>query len=139
MQTVRRNSHCSVLDHAWQCKSTPPLILPFRTDHLQGNFLAWHRYYIWAYEQALRNECGYKGYQPYYNWAWWAEDPSKSPLFDGSETSISGDGSYVEREAICIPRPDRCFVTLQPGNGGGCVTSGPMKEYVPHRFLRSCG
>ena len=23
-----------------------------------------HRYYIWVYEQALRNECGYKGYQP---------------------------------------------------------------------------
>jgi tyrosinase len=23
-----------------------------------------HRYYIWAYEKALRDECGYKGYQP---------------------------------------------------------------------------
>jgi len=30
----------------------------------QGNFLSWHRYYTWAYEQALRNECGYNGTQP---------------------------------------------------------------------------
>lgn len=30
----------------------------------QGNFLTWHRYFVWAYEEALRNECGYKGSQP---------------------------------------------------------------------------
>jgi len=30
----------------------------------QANFLHWHRYFIYAYETALRNECGYKGYQP---------------------------------------------------------------------------
>lgn len=32
--------------------------------HGNGPFLTWHRYFVWAYEQALRNECGYKGYQP---------------------------------------------------------------------------
>lgn len=30
----------------------------------QGNFLTWHRYFTWAYENALRKECGYEGYQP---------------------------------------------------------------------------
>lgn len=30
----------------------------------QANFLGWHRYYVWAYEKALREECGYQGYQP---------------------------------------------------------------------------
>jgi hypothetical protein len=37
-----------------------------QTMYIHGNglFLTWHRYYVWAYEQALRNECGYKGYQP---------------------------------------------------------------------------
>lgn len=35
------------------------------TDHPdQANFLTWHRYFTWLYEQALREECGYKGYQP---------------------------------------------------------------------------
>lgn len=32
--------------------------------HGNGLFLTWHRYFVWAYEQALRDECGYKGYQP---------------------------------------------------------------------------
>lgn len=35
--------------------------------HATGNFLTWHRYFVWAYEQALRNECGYSGYQPVIN------------------------------------------------------------------------
>ena len=106
-------------------------IIPTMSIHGTGNFLAWHCYYVWAYEQVLRNECGYKGYQPYYSWPWWANDPTKSPLFDGSETSLSGDGAYVAgRNASCLPSDARCVVTLQPANGGGCVTSGPMKEYV---------
>lgn len=32
--------------------------------HGTGNFLTWHRYFTWAYENALRQECGYNGYQP---------------------------------------------------------------------------
>lgn len=34
------------------------------TIHGTANFLSWHRYFIWAYESALRNECGYQGWQP---------------------------------------------------------------------------
>jgi tyrosinase len=37
------------------------------TIHGTANFLTWHRYYTWAFEQMLRKECGYKGYQPYYS------------------------------------------------------------------------
>ncbi len=32
--------------------------------HATTAFLPWHRYFVWAYENALRTECGYKGYQP---------------------------------------------------------------------------
>ncbi|KAF2822595.1 Di-copper centre-containing protein [Ophiobolus disseminans] len=98
--------------------------------HGTGNFLTWHRYFTWAYEQVLRNECGYKGYQPYYNWAWWASDPSKSPALDGSATSMSGDGAFVaNRSNTCIPSPAACGVSIPPGNGGGCVKSGPFKDW----------
>lgn len=34
------------------------------TIHGTANFLSWHRYFVWAYETALRNECGYQGWQP---------------------------------------------------------------------------
>ncbi|OAL45941.1 Di-copper centre-containing protein [Pyrenochaeta sp. DS3sAY3a] len=98
--------------------------------HGTGNFLTWHRYYTWAYEQVLRNECGYKGYQPYYNWPWWAKDPLKSPAFDGSQYSMSGDGAFVAgRNNTCIPSPDACGISLPPSNGGGCIKSGPFKDW----------
>lgn len=47
--------------------------------HACGAFLSWHRYYIWTFEQALRNECGYTGYLPYWNWGKSALDPINSP------------------------------------------------------------
>ncbi|KAF2263579.1 Di-copper centre-containing protein [Lojkania enalia] len=97
--------------------------------HGTGNFLTWHRYFTWAYEQALRNECGYKGYQPYYNWPKWADNPAASPIFDGSATSMSGDGAFVQRNATCIPSNDVCQISLPIGNGGGCVKSGPFKDW----------
>ncbi|KAF2748439.1 Di-copper centre-containing protein [Sporormia fimetaria CBS 119925] len=98
--------------------------------HGTGNFLAWHRYFTWAYEQALRNECGYKGYQPYYSWPKWASDPAKSPALDGSDTSMSGDGEYIAgRNNTCVPAPELCGVSVPPGNGGGCVKSGPFKDF----------
>lgn len=31
------------------------------TIHNTANFLTWHRYFTWLYEDALRTECGYKG------------------------------------------------------------------------------
>lgn len=34
------------------------------TIHGTANFLSWHRYFTWSFETALRNECGYKGWQP---------------------------------------------------------------------------
>ncbi|KAI4674983.1 uncharacterized protein J4E88_007886 [Alternaria novae-zelandiae] len=105
-------------------------ILQTMSIHGTGNFLSWHRYYIWVYEQALRNECGYEGYLPYNNWSKWAEDPLSSPLFDGSKTSISGDGEYVAgRGSWCIPNEARCMVTFHSANGGGCIRSGPFKDW----------
>ncbi|KAH7088058.1 hypothetical protein FB567DRAFT_494149 [Paraphoma chrysanthemicola] len=98
--------------------------------HGTGNFLSWHRYYTWAFEQMLRNECSYKDDFPYYNWAWWAEDPKSSPFFDGSETSLSGDGAFIAgRNSSCLPSDTSCLVRVQPGSGGGCVTSGPLKDW----------
>jgi tyrosinase len=32
--------------------------------HGTGSFLTWHRYFIWSFETALREECGYDGYLP---------------------------------------------------------------------------
>lgn len=96
--------------------------------HGTANFLAWHRYFTWAFEQALRNECGYEGYQPYWNWGKYASNPLNSPLFDGSDFSMSGNGEFQQHNCTnALPTGLNC---IPPGSGGGCVKTGPFKDYV---------
>ncbi|KAK6214456.1 hypothetical protein LQW54_004363 [Pestalotiopsis sp. IQ-011] len=91
--------------------------------HATGNFLSWHRYLSWAFEQALRDECGYNGYLPYWNWGKSALDPINSPYFDGSEYSQGGNGVYAEHNCTeALPSGLNC---IPPGEGGGCVETGP--------------
>lgn len=98
--------------------------------HANAAFLGWHRWFTWSYEQALRDECNYTGTQPYWDWTRTAETGmSASPLFDGSETSLSGNGlslNYSSTDYISINADGPGAIYLSPGSGGGCVTSGPF-------------
>ncbi|KAF2163713.1 hypothetical protein M409DRAFT_68307 [Zasmidium cellare ATCC 36951] len=96
--------------------------------HGTGSFLSWHRYFTFTYEQALRDECGYTGYQPYLNWPKYALDLYNAPVFDGSDTSMSGNGCYRKYNGTNIPSNDKPFIVLPPGEAGGCVESGPFKD-----------
>ncbi|TQN67016.1 Tyrosinase-like protein orsC [Colletotrichum shisoi] len=101
------------------------------TAHYTGNFLSWHRYFLWQYEEALRNECGYQGTQPYWDRSKTAiTGMEKSPIFDGSDTSISGNGEFIPgRPPIVLTgQADLPSITLPIGTGGGCVTSGPFRD-----------
>ncbi|KAH7370471.1 hypothetical protein BKA65DRAFT_418020 [Rhexocercosporidium sp. MPI-PUGE-AT-0058] len=90
--------------------------------HDTANFLHWHRYYIWAYEVALRSECGYKGYQPYWNWGRYP-DPTVSPIFNGDAHSMGGNGESVPHKGYILGMAN---IMVPPGNGGGCVKTGPF-------------
>lgn len=93
----------------------------------QTHLFASHRYFIWAYETALRDECGYTGYQPYMNYDRYAADPVNSPLFNGNASSMGGNGEPSEYRGV--PQPFRPPYNLIPSaGGGGCVTEGPFKE-----------
>ncbi|KAK4206575.1 tyrosinase [Rhypophila decipiens] len=88
--------------------------------HYVGHFLAWHRLFTATYERMLRDECGYKGAQPY--WDWTLDTPAsqwtQSPVFD-PVTGFGGNGPYVAGD------PDSPFAV--PGRtGGGCVQDGPF-------------
>ncbi|KAF2831139.1 Di-copper centre-containing protein [Ophiobolus disseminans] len=100
------------------------------TIHYTGTFLAWHRYFTWQYEQALRNECGYKGYQPYWNWAKTAATGlEKSPILDGSDYSMSGNGEFIPgRGNVVLGGNGLPEIQIPAGSGGGCVKSGPFKN-----------
>ncbi|KAK4125699.1 Di-copper centre-containing protein [Parathielavia appendiculata] len=99
--------------------------------HYTGSFLSWHRYFTWLYEKALQTECGYKGTQPYWNWGFSAlTGLESSPIFDGSDTSMSGNGAAIPNQPDILIGTNNGLppIVLPPGTGGGCVTSGPFKN-----------
>ncbi|KAK2738809.1 hypothetical protein FQN55_000447, partial [Onygenales sp. PD_40] len=51
-------------------------------------------------------------------------DPLSSPIFDGSDTSMSGNGAFFAHNGTQATP----YTVIPPGEGGGCVTSGPFKD-----------
>ncbi|KAK3314139.1 hypothetical protein B0H66DRAFT_584492 [Apodospora peruviana] len=62
----------------------------------------------------------------YWNWDRYASDPAASPLFDGSPSSMSGNGHPLPHGGIPIPGAPPPNDMIPPGDGGGCVTMGPF-------------
>ncbi|OCL10974.1 Di-copper centre-containing protein [Glonium stellatum] len=99
-------------------------VLQTYSIHYVGHFFAWHRWFTAVYEEALRNECGYTGAQPYWDWtldvpaAKWA----KSPVLD-AVYGFGGNGPLIP---VNTSNPFEV-----PGRtGGGCVVDGPFKNMV---------
>ena len=93
--------------------------------------MAWHRWFLYTYEQALRNECGYKGYAPYWDWPKYASAPQDSPIFNGDAYSLGDKGKYVYHNGtLLLPPPglEGDPVWLPSGLGGGCQEKGPFVD-----------
>ncbi|KAK5653077.1 hypothetical protein OQA88_9364 [Cercophora sp. LCS_1] len=104
----------------------PPSPIPRHGLPTQGNFLPWHRFFIHTYENSLTS-CGYKHPLPYWEWGLDVDSPKDLPLFDGSDTSVSGDGAPVPHGDLMVQSPGEPIVwRLPPGEGGGCIHSGPF-------------
>jgi len=89
--------------------------------HDDATFLLWHRHYNWVLEQDLEKLCGYKGVFPYWEWGLDCGNLDKSPLWDGSEYSLGGNGAAVKGS-----RP--ALGGAKAGTGGGCLKSGPFAD-----------
>ncbi|KAI9675738.1 MAG: hypothetical protein M1817_001105 [Caeruleum heppii] len=63
-------------------------------------------------------------------WAWDLDalDPARSPVFDGSEFSMSGNGRKVNKSGVTLRMGSYEPIHLPPGTGGGCVRTGPFKH-----------
>lgn len=94
--------------------------------HLSGFFLTWHRYYLYLFEKDMRQNCGYRGRFPYWDFSV-PGDITKDPIFDGSDTSLSGNGAPNGTAPIALGPS----LVIPHGSGGGCVTSGPFKNWMP--------
>lgn len=64
----------------------------------------------------------------YWDWGRWSGDSEDSPVFDGSDTSLSGNGEATRGPNV---------TSFGGNNGGGCVTTGPFKKYgiVPSKDI----
>jgi tyrosinase len=65
----------------------------------------------------------------YWNWGLSSSNTPASPVFDGSATSMSGNGEYIAgRGPLVLALESYPDLYLPAGTGGGCVTSGPFKN-----------
>lgn len=94
------------------------------TIHGTASFLSWHRLFLSYFETALRDECGYQGGHPYWNWGKSAFDPVNSPIFDGSASSLGSNGAFVPHN--CSDGLQNGINCIPAGQGGGCITKGPF-------------
>ncbi|KAK3689474.1 hypothetical protein B0T22DRAFT_480684 [Podospora appendiculata] len=95
--------------------------------HADGNFLGFHRRFLHLYEKALREECGYKGAQPYWDWTQSYQDPRNASVLDGSPWSLGSNGVFIpNRGPTIVNVPVGDPIPFAPATGGGCVASGPF-------------
>lgn len=60
--------------------------------HMTGVFFPWHRQYVQAFEDQLRDTCGYDGVQPYWDWTQDAPSFYNATIF--SDSPCDGLGSW---------------------------------------------
>jgi tyrosinase len=110
-------------DFPWVHQQTAP------SAHVAASFFPWHRYYIHVYEQALKNDCGYKGQLPYWDWSADWKDFANAPVWD-NERGFGGNGDPSAQISV---------------GEGRCVTNGPFaglkamfygESYEPHCLSR---
>ncbi|KAI5357450.1 Putative tyrosinase copper-binding domain, di-copper centre-containing domain superfamily [Septoria linicola] len=101
------------------------------TVHRSPWLAVWHRHYIWRFERALIEECGYKHGHPYWHWSkYLGTDPNSWPMFDNSETSISGNGTQTGEQCACVnegPLKD-WKINLGPSEGGWGCQANPRPD-----------
>lgn len=94
-----------------------------RVVHLDGFFLTWHRMFIHLFHQDLKEQCGYQGQMPYWNWPATADNLTGSNIFNGDEYSMSGNGYFTNNDPYVLAPG----FSIPHGSGGGCIMSGPFK------------
>lgn len=92
--------------------------------HVDGYFLVWHRMFLHLFEEELRNQCGYTGSFPYWNWPATADNLRGSPIFNGDPYSMGSDGYFTNDDPVVLSPTFQ----IPHGSGGGCIMSGPFSD-----------
>ncbi|KAI1851519.1 hypothetical protein JX266_002981 [Neoarthrinium moseri] len=100
----------------------------FMSDvHRNAKFLVWHRYYLWTFEQVLRDECGFAGPM-----VWWDETLDSGRFGQSEVFSPSYFGS------LPAPAQNGNAVCVNDGAFAGLVLNiGPQESNRPHCLSRA--
>ncbi|KAI4138871.1 MAG: hypothetical protein LQ340_008035, partial [Diploschistes diacapsis] len=97
-------------------------------------FLSWHRYFLHAYETALRSRCACAGHLPYWDWTLDWADLGASPVFSASPTSGFGtDGDPEATGGNVMVNEGHC---VTDGAFAGLVLPYVGREYAPQCLSR---
>jgi len=93
--------------------------------------LPWHRRFVSLYENALRDECDYKGATPYWDWT---QDADQSTLFQNSPVfdPVTGFGGTGVPGTYTLPKDEAGISKFDPESFVGCVADGPFSSYTLH-------
>ncbi|KAF2965105.1 hypothetical protein GQX73_g8460 [Xylaria multiplex] len=102
-------------------QSYAPNIHSQSTSAQTHKFLLWHRYYVWAFEQVLRDECGFNRAMPWWDEKKWAGKFAQATIFTTQYFGTlpgptNGRGTCVTNGA---------FAGLQSNLGPGQTVNNP--------------
>lgn len=102
-------------------QSYSPNIHSPSTTKQTHKFLLWHRYYVWAFEQVLRDECGFDRAMPWWDEKKWAGKFAQATIFtDQYFGTLPGPNNGA---AVCINTGK--FAGLQLSLGPGMAVNNP--------------
>ncbi|KAI0440817.1 hypothetical protein F4803DRAFT_456341 [Xylaria telfairii] len=102
-------------------QSYAPNIHSRSTSQQTHKFLLWHRYYVWAFEQILRDECGFDRAMPWWDEKKWAGKFAQATIFTPKYFgSLPGP---TNGRGTCIY--DGVFNGLQSNLGPGQTVNNP--------------
>ncbi|PLW29370.1 hypothetical protein PCANC_23976 [Puccinia coronata f. sp. avenae] len=85
--------------------------------HWIASFLPWHHNFMFDYERSLREECGYSGNLPRWDWSLDAADMTQSPVWSNDPNVGFGSNG-------------RDFDNVDDGLDGGVVTDGAFANWA---------
>jgi tyrosinase len=112
--------------------------------HGNANFIIWHRYFLWTFEQILRKECGFDRAMP-----WWNEplDAGHFGSFDmfSSKDYFGNMVAYPNGDPVCIGSGAFAGLTCHVGpgqsNSDHCLSranNDQLTQEVSQAYVDTC-
>lgn len=113
-----------------QVHQTVALNVHSQANKFNAKFIVWHRAYLWAFEEALRGECGYTESLPWFDETKYAGRFSQSSIFSSKWFGA------INLHGACVTDGQFARLSLNVGPGSGnqyhCLTRNGDATYTSY-------